>query len=60
MAIQIVMDHTGDTRHWFNPNGPQGALSEADRGAILVVDHCLKDSGRAARRCRESDCNAFV
>ena len=20
MAIQIVMDQTGDTRHWFNPD----------------------------------------
>jgi hypothetical protein len=20
MAIQIVMDQTGDTRHWFDPN----------------------------------------
>ena len=28
MAIQIVMDHTGDTRHWFNP-GDSEALSEA-------------------------------
>ena len=29
MAIQIVMDHTGDTRHPFNPNDAQ-ALAEAE------------------------------
>ena len=29
MAIQIVMDHTGDTRHWFNPDDSK-ALSEAE------------------------------
>src|SRR6516164_11725680 len=29
MAIQIVMDHTGDTRHPFNPNDAQ-ALAKAE------------------------------
>ena len=29
MAIQIVMDQTGDTRHWFNPDDTQ-ALSKAE------------------------------
>jgi hypothetical protein len=29
MAIQIVMDHTGDTRHHFNPEDAQ-ALAEAE------------------------------
>ena len=29
MAIQIVMDHTGDSRHPFNPNDPQ-ALAKAE------------------------------
>ena len=29
MAIQIVMDHTGDTRHWFNP-GDIEAVSKAE------------------------------
>ena len=29
MAIQIVMDHTGDTRHPFNPDDAQ-ALAEAE------------------------------
>ena len=30
MAIQIVMDHTGDTRHWFNPDDTE-ALSDAEK-----------------------------
>ena len=30
MAIQIVMDHTGDTRHPFNPDDAQ-ALAEAEQ-----------------------------
>ena len=29
MAIQIVMDHTGDTRHPFNPDDTQ-ALAKAE------------------------------
>ena len=29
MAIQIVMDQTGDTRHWFNPDDTE-ALSKAE------------------------------
>ena len=29
MAIQIVMDHSGDSRHWFNPNDAE-ALSQAE------------------------------
>jgi hypothetical protein len=30
MATQIVMDHTGDTRHQFDPADPS-AVSEAER-----------------------------
>ena len=30
MAIQIVMDHTGDTRHCFNPEDA-GELTNAER-----------------------------
>jgi len=29
MATQVVMDHTGDTRHHFDANNPQ-ALQEAE------------------------------
>jgi hypothetical protein len=29
MAVQIVMDHTGDTRHHFNPGDAQ-AVAEAE------------------------------
>ena len=34
MAIQIVMDHTGDARHWFNPDDT-GALSKAEKRLSL-------------------------
>ena len=30
MATQIVMDQTGDTRHWFDPNDTE-ALSKAEK-----------------------------
>ena len=30
MATQIVMDQTGDTRHWFDPNDTE-ALSRAEK-----------------------------
>jgi hypothetical protein len=30
MATQIVMDQTGDTRHYFNPNDTK-ALSKAEK-----------------------------
>jgi hypothetical protein len=30
MAIQIVVDQTGDTRHWFNPADAK-ALSKAEK-----------------------------
>ena len=30
MPIQIVMDQTGDSRHWFNPHDTE-ALSDAEK-----------------------------
>ena len=30
MATHIVMDQTGDTRHWFDPNDTE-ALSKAEK-----------------------------
>ena len=30
MATQVVMDQTGDTRHWFDPNDTE-ALSKAEK-----------------------------
>jgi hypothetical protein len=30
MAVQIVMDQTGDTRHFFNPNDAE-ALAKAEK-----------------------------
>jgi hypothetical protein len=31
MAIQIVMDHTGDSRHPFNPDDVQGVAKAEQR-----------------------------
>jgi hypothetical protein len=31
MAIQIVMDHTGDTRHAFNPEDAQSLAKAEER-----------------------------
>ena len=31
MATQIVMDHTGDTRHYFDPMDPQALLEAEER-----------------------------
>jgi hypothetical protein len=42
MAIQIVMDQTGDTRHWFNPDDTE-ALSEAEERF-----KCLTNGGYTA------------
>ena len=32
MATQIVMDQTGDPRHWFDPNDTE-ALSKAENAS---------------------------
>ena len=44
MATQIVMDHTGHTRHCFNPNDAQ-ALASAER-AFYGVDRTWLYRGR--------------
>ena len=36
MAIQIVMDHTGDTRHYFNADDTK-ALSQAEERFKLLT-----------------------
>jgi hypothetical protein len=36
MATQIVMDHTGDTRHQFDPANPN-AVAEAERRFIELT-----------------------
>ena len=46
MAIQIVMDHTGDTRHPFNPNDAQ-ALAEAEEQFQLQPPSVLEVRHRA-------------
>lgn len=37
MAIQIVMDSTGDSRHFFNPDDP-GELAKAERRFYELSD----------------------
>ena len=37
MAIQIVMDHTGDTRHWFNPDDTKALLKAEKRFKSLIT-----------------------
>ena len=37
MAIQIVMDQTGDTRHWFNPADAEALLKAEERFKSLTT-----------------------
>lgn len=37
MAAQIVMDHTGDRRHFFEQDDPKG-LAEAERRFKKLTD----------------------
>ena len=36
MATQIVMDHTGDSRHLFNPADPAAAAEAKERFELLT------------------------
>jgi hypothetical protein len=36
MATQIVMDHTGDSRHLFNPAGAAAAAEAEERFKMLT------------------------
>jgi hypothetical protein len=36
MATQIVMDHTGDTRHFFDPNDKHALLKAEERFKMLT------------------------
>ena len=36
MAIQIVMDHTGDTRHYFDANDAKALLEAEERFVKLT------------------------
>ena len=38
MAIQIVMDQTGDTRHWFNPDDTAAVSKAEKRFKSLTAD----------------------
>jgi len=31
MAFQLVMDHSGDTRHWYNPHDERSLLVARER-----------------------------
>jgi hypothetical protein len=45
MATQIVMDHTGDTRHYFTADDTK-ALSKAKK-SLCVADFCRLYGGRS-------------
>jgi hypothetical protein len=47
MAIQIVMDHTGDTRHHFNPENAQ-ALAKAEERFKKLTRHGYTAAVRTA------------
>ena len=47
MATQIVMDHTGDTRHCFNPDDVQ-AVADAERRSIELTKACFTAAVRTA------------
>ncbi len=36
MAMQIVMDHAGDTRHCFNPNNAEALAKAEERFSKLM------------------------
>jgi hypothetical protein len=36
MATQIIMDHTGDSRHLFNPADPAAAAEAKERFELLT------------------------
>jgi hypothetical protein len=38
MATLIVMDHTGDTRHYFDPRDPEALLEAEERFKQLTGD----------------------
>jgi len=38
MAIQIVMDRSGDTRHWFNPDDTEAVSKAEERFKSLTAD----------------------
>ena len=46
MAIQIVMDHNGDTRHYFDPN---------DVDALAKAEERFKEPYGPRLYCRRSD-----
>jgi hypothetical protein len=58
MAIQIVMDQTGDTRHWFDPNDTE-ALSKAEKGfkSLTTVGYtaAVRDAAGKATVTRSFD-----
>ena len=47
MATQIVMDQTGDTRHWFDPNDTE-ALSKAEKRFRSLTTVCYTAAVRDA------------
>jgi hypothetical protein len=57
MAIQIVMDHTGDTRHHFDP-ADAVAVAEAEK-RFTELTAAGFNSRQAARSGKERDMQSF-
>jgi hypothetical protein len=57
MATQIVMNHTGDTRHNFDPKDVQAVLK--GRGSVQRTD-AFRLYGGGPHAFRGGDCDAHV
>ena len=57
MATQIVMDHTGDTRHHFNADDTEALLKAEERFKALTSAGFTGGCSRCRRRCH---CDALV
>ena len=57
MAVQIVMDHTGDTRHHFDPADAR-AIAEAEARFMELTGTGLARSSRALTRPPRRHCSS--
>ena len=54
MAIQIVMDHNGDTRHYFDPNDADALAKAEERFKELTAKALLPPFGLPLARLPRS------